>query len=271
VRISVASLTPYLPANGPVSEGNPPDSTNFPTGNNAPQASGDGPAAAASAGQNLPSTLSDTTTAALLRLQEVDDSVATSGAAYREKMTAGLKVGDGTFQRLTVANATPIAELPEEQYQAALDGLQRGLEANAMQMENMTPPDTSYLANHPALKTYATVEVGGKVVATIDNQGVMSSSNELNARLKDIVPNDIDGTNGPNLAQARADKIASALGGKVVKATTAITQAQFNANPIDPEKLRPQINPDALTQDPMYAQIQAIKTQRAAYLAQQAT
>ncbi|GAA0545425.1 ABC-type Fe3+-hydroxamate transport system substrate-binding protein [Rhizomicrobium palustre] len=177
----------------------------------------------------------------------------------------------GSIVRLSDFKAKPIAELPEDQYQEAIRGMERGLEASAMSEENMIAPDTSYLANHPAMKPYATVQVGGKVVATIDNQGVMSTSDEIYEKLKNLVPNDVNGTNGPDLAKARADKIAQALGGKVVSSLTAITQSQFNANPIDQEKLRPQINLEAMKQDPLYAQIQAIKAQRAAFLSAAAT
>ena len=115
------------------------------------------------------------------------------------------------------------------------------------------------------MKTYATVVVGGRVVATLDNQGLMTSDNALAGRLRDL-PDQVYGRGGPDLAQARAEHLAALLGGRVVKAKTAITQAQFNANPIDQDRLRPKIDAEAMRLDPLNDRIRALKAERAAYL-----
>ncbi|MFX8554342.1 hypothetical protein ABTM01_19415, partial [Acinetobacter baumannii] len=58
----------------------------------------------------------------------------------------------------------------------------------------------------------------------------MISSNAMGARLQKILGAE-DTTAGPALAQQRAEKIAKALGGEIVKAATAQTQSQWNARP----------------------------------------
>jgi hypothetical protein len=74
--------------------------------------------------------------------------------------------------------------------------------------------------------TYATVKVNGKVVATLDNSGGASMTNQAGAMVGDLqdptAPN-----GGPDLAQWRAERIAKAVGGTVEKASTAITQSAW--------------------------------------------
>lgn len=212
--------------------------------------------------QAAPAAANTDTQAALLTLQETD--------AAPETVQLRLPGETITARRIdAVLKPMRIAELPEEDYQGAVDALESMLRGKYMQSELMIEPDPSYLANHPAMKTYATVVVGGKVVATLDNQGMMTTDNALGAQLRGL-PDQVNGRGGPDLAQARAEHVAALLGGKVVKAKTAISQAQFNANPIDQERLRPKIDVDAMRLDPMNAQIQALKAERAAYLARQA-
>ncbi len=135
-----------------------------------------------------------------------------------------------------------VAELPEDRYQSYRDGEQLRLAANKRYLESQYT-DRSWtdtveasleafpLADTPATQPYATVVVGGKVVATIDNQGVVASDDELGQKLQGILQGDVDGANGPDLAQARAEQIAELLGGEVRKVDTAMTQSQFNASP----------------------------------------
>lgn len=85
-------------------------------------------------------------------------------------------------------------------------------------------------ANIPDDKTYAEVRVNGAVVATLTNNGYMISSNAMGAKLQKILGAE-DSTQGPALAQQRAEKIAKALGGEIVLAQTAQTQTQWNARP----------------------------------------
>lgn len=76
---------------------------------------------------------------------------------------------------------------------------------------------------------YAQVKVNGKVVATLYNSGVSETSNAVGGQLQDMLMN--PSGSGPQLAQSRAEQIAKALGGTVVKAPTAQTQAQWAARP----------------------------------------
>lgn len=220
-------------------------------------------------GQKLPDALSDDTRAALLSLQEAD-SAAAPAAVPADPARRALDPGTSAQRLVTSLKATPVAELPEDRYQSLLAGLETMLDAASRSEDNMIQPDASGLANHPALQTYATVTVGGKVVATIDNQGVVSASNEVSSRFANRISNELNGSNGPDLAQVRAQEIAALLGGKVVRSSTAMTQMQFNANPIDQDALRPRIDAEAMKQHPLYQQLQDLKTQRAAFLAHQA-
>ena len=77
---------------------------------------------------------------------------------------------------------------------------------------------------------YATVKVNGKVVATLYNGGSSAMTNAAAGAVGDL--QDPPGLNGgPDLAQARAERIAKALGGTIEKATTAITQSQWTPRP----------------------------------------
>jgi hypothetical protein len=71
---------------------------------------------------------------------------------------------------------------------------------------------------------YATIEVGGKVVATLYNGGSCAMTNAAAATAGDL-PDSPGG--GPDLAQSRAEYIAKAVGGTIRKASTAITQSQW--------------------------------------------
>lgn len=79
-------------------------------------------------------------------------------------------------------------------------------------------------------KTYAEVKVGGEVVATLTNNGYLITSNAMGARLMKLLGAE-DSARGPDLAQQRAEKIAKALGGEIVKADTAMSQARWDARP----------------------------------------
>jgi hypothetical protein len=74
--------------------------------------------------------------------------------------------------------------------------------------------------------TYATVKVGGKIVATLYNAGSVAMTNEAAAKVGELQdPSGLKG--GPDLAQWRAERIAKAVGGTVEKASTAITQSAW--------------------------------------------
>lgn len=85
-------------------------------------------------------------------------------------------------------------------------------------------------ASVPEDKSYAEVRISGEVVATLTNNGYLITSNAMAGKVQKLLGAE-DGTQGPALAQARAEKIARALGGEIVKAKTAQTQTQWNARP----------------------------------------
>lgn len=150
-----------------------------------------------------------------------------------------------------------LSEAPEEQYQSFINAQEKFLKSQYTEH-----PDTS---NHPLYKPYATVQVDGKTVATLYNSGGVSSSNAIGAKIQKLFADDDTSLSGPAGAQERAEKIAELLGGTVEKSSTAITQAQFRANP-HPEGT---INYAAMHEDPMYEQLQKTKQARTLYLAQQ--
>jgi hypothetical protein len=71
---------------------------------------------------------------------------------------------------------------------------------------------------------YAKVVANGKTVATLSNEGYAEMSNGL-LHIGTTLPND---GGGPELAQRRAEAIAKATGGTVVKQASAMTQSQWN-------------------------------------------
>jgi hypothetical protein len=150
-----------------------------------------------------------------------------------------------------------ISEADEETYKRLVDVQQTILEHRYSKA-----PD---LSDNPAYKPYATVRVGGKVVAEIDNNGFVTSSNAIGARIKDALSAADGAGEGPNLAQARAELIAKLMGGTVEKASTALTQAQFKTIP----KPSVAVDYEALRQDPLYEQLHRTKQARTLFLAQQ--
>ncbi|EPY03537.1 hypothetical protein [Magnetospirillum fulvum] len=73
---------------------------------------------------------------------------------------------------------------------------------------------------------YAQVEVNGKKVATLTNEGYAETSENLAG-----LNLETDAIGGPQLAQRRADQIAKALGGTVVLSPSAMTQTQWQNRP----------------------------------------
>lgn len=198
------------------------------------------------AGQNVP------TSASLLAAQE-----------QKSETSSGIRIPVGSLTLLNMSGikATPIWELPEEEYQRALAAAE-----NMFKYQYQSEPAMPDLSNYQPVKPYATVVVNGKVVAELDNQGCMTTSNELYSRLQDKIPNDVNGKNGPVLAQARAEIVAQMLGGSIVKADTAMTQMAFNGYP-SLEIPEPVIDYETMMKDPLYLNLQKVKEQRAAYLA----
>jgi hypothetical protein len=153
-----------------------------------------------------------------------------------------------------------ISEAPEELYQRLISAQESFLESRYSQA-----PDTS---GNPAYQPYAVVKVNGKVVAEIDNHGFTETSNALGGIIREALA-DADRRagvkQGPRLAQARAEKIAELLGGKVEKAATALTQSRFETIP----QPRATVDRAAMEKDPLYERLQQTKAARTLFLAQQ--
>ena len=116
------------------------------------------------------------------------------------------------------------------------------------------------LQQHPGYDDYARVVVDGEVVATVNNLGGYVSSNSLVSDLAEELAALSDGLTGPAAAQKRAELIAERLGGEVVMAETALTQADFDALPA------PYLIPDAAA---LEAQLQQAKQAASEFRAQQ--
>lgn len=176
------------------------------------------------------------------------------------------------------SDLTPVdfSEWPEDRYQAFMEGEQRRIEANERYLQHQySSSEAPDLSNYAGIKPYAEIVVGSRVVATIDNQGVVSTQDDrLGERLYGLSASS-SGKSGPDLAQKLADQIAGLLGGRVERADTAITQSQFDTLSPPP---RPSVTVDyeAMKKDPLYSQIQRwtenfsrIEQQRADYLTRQ--
>ncbi len=122
---------------------------------------------------------------------------------------------------LSLSNAVPLDARKLTPHRASAEAIAR---MQAARIEMYKKPVV------PADATYAEVKIGGKVVATLTNNGYVQTSNALSGKIRDILGRE-DGTQGPALAQQRAQKIAEAVGGVVVKAATAQTQAQWEMRP----------------------------------------
>ncbi|HCR13629.1 hypothetical protein [Solidesulfovibrio sp.] len=156
--------------------------------------------------------------------------------------------------------AVPISEAPEDLFQQIMTAKKEMLE-----LDYSRHPDTS---RNPTYAKYATVVANGKVVATIDNHGFVETSNAMGDVCADAIENadaSAGVTSGPLLAQARAEKIAAAVHGSIVRAPTAMSQSAFNAVP------QPKVTVDdaAMRRDPRYAELEQLNQARAVFLAQQ--
>ncbi|MDR6590838.1 hypothetical protein [Agrobacterium tumefaciens] len=164
------------------------------------------------------------------------------------------------FSSTRLENAIPIniSELSEEEYRNFVESDERAIEANRNYLEREYSNDDEIpdMSKYSDIKLYATVNVGGAIVAKIDNQGGVETTDEaLGKSLMSLLISDVNGTNGPNLAQARAEQISKLLGGRIVKADTALTQLKFSvlSNTNQAERV---VNYEAMKQDPIYQHTQ---------------
>ncbi|WP_105405096.1 hypothetical protein [Neorhizobium sp. T7_12] len=226
----------------------------------------------------------------------VGDQASARGAG-KESATADGAQADGGASTVTInfmgkvvnaivldrsnLKAINVAELPEDEYQQFMEGARRRMEANKSYLESQyTERSFPDYSNDPRMKTYATITIAGRVVATIDNQGVVqTASDSMGDRItKMLMAGLTDEANipgGPANAQYRAEKIAELLGGRIVKASTAMTQRQYNAMPPF-EGPTITIDYEGMKNDPLSAQIDRMaenyaetEKKRAEYLARQ--
>ncbi|MBU0912880.1 MAG: hypothetical protein KKF22_10115 [Gammaproteobacteria bacterium] len=156
--------------------------------------------------------------------------------------------------------AIHVSELPEERYQEFMQAQKQLIEANQQYLEHQYSSRNNPLAESlPQTQPYATIKVGGKVIASVDNQGVVTTASGLNKDLLSMLPDDVNGSSGPNLAQARAEVLAGYLGGKVEKADTAITQLEFDLLQ-DAADMPASIDYAAMQNDPMFEHLQNLVT-----------
>jgi hypothetical protein len=124
--------------------------------------------------------------------------------------------------RIDISQLKPLSAKP---ISAVDDPALRDMLATGWLMMQGSQATQSVASDDASQKTYAQVKVNGKVVATLDNGGCSTMSNEAAAKVGDL--QDPPGLGGPDLAQWRADHYARLLGGTVEKASTAITQSQW--------------------------------------------
>uniref|UniRef100_Q07IA7 Uncharacterized protein n=1 Tax=Rhodopseudomonas palustris (strain BisA53) TaxID=316055 RepID=Q07IA7_RHOP5 len=153
------------------------------------------------------STYSSTTT--LTRADALPDAPATTDSATSR-------------YRIDISQLKPLSAKP---ISAADDPALRDMLATGWLMMQGSQATQSVASDDASQKTYAQVKVNGKVVATLDNGGCSTMTNEAAAKVGDL--QDPPGLGGPDLAQWRADNYARRLGGTVEKASTAITQSQW--------------------------------------------
>lgn len=116
------------------------------------------------------------------------------------------------------------------------------------EMRYSKPANLDELKNHVSQKTYAEVKVNGQTVAKLYNSGASETSNATYARVKSLPSmGENEKSTGPELAQKRAEEIAKALGGTIVKSSTGVTQAQYLATP--PFEVKNTIDYEAMERD----------------------
>lgn len=156
------------------------------------------------------------------------------------------------------ARQMDISALPEDRYNEFMEGEQRRIEANMRYLENQySTQEDPDLSRYAGLKPYADIVIGGTVVATVDNQGVVTSDDVLGKRLKELLSG-LDGVSGPDFAQKIAEQIASLVGGRVRSADTALTQREFNSLPPIPVT-KVTTDREGMKTDSLYAQIDGWK------------
>lgn len=154
----------------------------------------------------------------------------------------------------TELKAVNIAEASPEIYNRFMESQERFLEMTHQKVQN-------YHGN-PVNDSYAEIVKDGKVIAKIDNNGFVESSNAMGGRLRHILSGDVNGRSGPVLAQRRAEEIVEAMGGEIRMSDTALTQDEYKNAP------KPYLEVDvaSMNADPMFQSLMNMQKARAAYL-----
>lgn len=149
-----------------------------------------------------------------------------------------------------------IAELPEAQYREFIENEQRRIDANAFHLQQQYTERIEQPADSPLTRPYASIVVGGKEVATIDNQGVITTDDALSDALKNRLAAADTGKGGPLQAETNAAILAAHFGGRIRAASTAITQAKYEELVATPAPT-PRVDTAAMQKDPLHAQIES--------------
>lgn len=124
-------------------------------------------------------------------------------------------------QRLSLSDARPFDPGPLTKLESPVKHFDIFYMLKMRNMKIAGPPDLPY----------AEVTVNGKTVASLSNNGYAGMSNAVGSKIQNLVDQGQGQQRGPMLAQARAEQIARELGGEVVKASTAMTHAEWKAQP----------------------------------------
>ncbi len=116
---------------------------------------------------------------------------------------------------------------------------ENSLNLSALKLDRLSPHEIKRMheglasiyrkPNVPVDTPYAEVRIKGATIAIISNSGGVKSPDAMSGRVLALVKGDIG--QGPQLGEQRAEKIAEAFGGKVVKSSTALSQQEWNVRP----------------------------------------
>lgn len=167
-------------------------------------------------------------------------------------------MNDALAHRIDIGTLMPVSQAQAKPVR--LEGQE--LQAFAKQMKSVLEGAYTTPVGPTSYGDYAQVKVGDKVVATLGNDGGAAMSNALGAQLGSTL--DMN-TGGPEGAQRRAEQIAKATGGEVVKMETAMSQSEWvNRTPI-----RTVVDFEAMKRDGLFEQWQQLGTVSAQLLAQE--
>ncbi|WP_086478984.1 hypothetical protein [Oceanospirillum sanctuarii] len=151
-------------------------------------------------------------------------------------------------------------ELPDKTFRQIVESNLSFLQSRYQQIEN-------YQGN-PVNNTYAEVVVRGQVVATIDNNGYLSTSNAFHAQHQLLAAAGLNPpgvAKGPELARARAEMIAQLSGGYIRKSEDAMDQADYEA------AVKPSlsVNTEMMMQDPLFLNMMKFEKAREIFASRQ--